>query len=76
MFNISLFEELTVVNSLSGVSFLVIVVSLVWDMQANLGRGKFITGFLETELNLDVKTLDKSASLEEDTSLELWSSIL
>lgn len=41
-----------------------------------MGRGKFITGFFGAELNREFNALDKSASLEEDTSLEPWSSIL
>lgn len=41
-----------------------------------MGRGRFITGFFGAELNLDVNALDKSASLDEDTSLEPWSSFL
>jgi len=95
LFNNNLFDELTVVNSRSGVCLRRIVFSLVLIRQANFGRGRFITDFLETVssavaavmvcclvlvlifLALACKTaLVKSASLDDDTSLELWSSIL
>lgn len=76
----SLLDELTVVSSRSGVGFLFDTIStFVLGVQANFGRGKFITGFLETGVccfDVVVNTLDKSASLEDETSLELWSSVL
>lgn len=77
------------VNSRSGVGFLVMSAMIVEDSnevvvvvdvviavvasarQANLGRGKFITGTFETILNRDANTLLRSASLDDDTSLEL-----
>lgn len=86
LFNISLFDELTVVSSLSGVGFFVIDVSitvLVVVIQANLGRGRFITGLRDIELGLvavivvvvvgveGLGAFDKSASLDDETSLEL-----
>lgn len=44
-------------------------------MQANLGRGKFITVLFDMGLNLEVIDavviiFDRSASLEDETSLE------
>lgn len=86
MFNRSLFDELTVVSSRSGVGFFVIAsITVFVAIQANLGRGRSITGLRVIEHNLvdavggvvasivefGLLALDKSASLDDETSLEL-----
>lgn len=91
LFSKSLLEELTVVSSLSGVGFLVIVSITVFVVtQANLGRGRSITGLRAIELNLvaavggvvavgvvaaavvlGFRAFVRSASLDDETSLEL-----